>query len=383
MNPLEGADTGEKRLFQLAAEKRIPVNGSIEVTPLCTMDCDMCFVRLSREEMEARGRLRTAEEWLSIAQEMKDAGVLFMLLTGGEPLLYPGFKELYLGLRKMGFILTLNTNGTLIDEEWADFFKQNPIRRYNITLYGASDRAYRELCHLPGGYERTVRAIELLRERELPIKLNYTLTTKNAEDLPVFLDYCKERDLPYSIDPRLMPATRERPRSFDFSSRLPAEEAARAAHEIHRCYYLTREAFLSFCARQLAEVEARARFAAEHPEARKPARSACKAGLCSFTLNWQGHMRPCVILTSPEVDVFREGFAAGWQQIQDGMEKLLIHADCAVCPRRGLCDICPASALYETGRQDGKPDYACRYTLELERLMRAELAKAAAENAEA
>lgn len=382
MNPLEGAERSELALFRMAGEKRIPLNGSIEVTPLCTMDCDMCFVRLSREEMEARGRLRTAAEWLSIAEEMKQAGVLFMLLTGGEPLLYPDFKELYLGLRRLGFILTINTNGTLLDEDWADFFVQNPPRRINITLYGASDRAYRELCHLPGGYERTLCAIELLRERGVHLKLNYTLTTKNAEDLSAFLDYCKERELPYGIDPRIMPATRERSRSFDFSSRLSAEEAARAAHEIHRRDFPEQEAFLAYCARQIAEVEARARFAAEHPETRKPARSACKAGLCSFTLNWQGHMRPCVILTAPEVDVFREGFAAAWQQIQDGMEKLLVHADCAVCPQRGLCDICPAVALYETGRYDGKPDYHCRYAQELERLMRAELATAAG-NAEA
>ena len=382
MNPIEDFERSEQALFRMADAKRIPLNGSIEVTHLCTMDCDMCYVRLSREEMEARGRLRTAEEWLSVAQEMRDAGVLFLLLTGGEPLLYPGFRELYLGLRKMGFILMLNTNGTLLDEEWADFFAQNPPRRVNVTLYGASDKAYRELCHLPGGYARTVRAIELLRQRGVHVKLSYTMTVKNAEDLSAFLDYCKERDLVYGIDPRIMPATRERSRGFDFSSRLPAEEAAQTAHEIHRRYYPEREDFLAYCARQIAEVDARARFAEEHPEARKPERNTCKAGRCSFTLNWQGHMRPCVILRSPEADVFALGFAAAWRQIQDGMEALLIHADCAVCPRRGLCDICPASALYETGRQDGKPDYACRYTLELERLMREELAAADGECAQ-
>ena len=47
----------------------------------------------------------------------KTWGTLFILLTGGEPMLYPHFKELYTRLREMGFILTLNTNGTLIDNE--------------------------------------------------------------------------------------------------------------------------------------------------------------------------------------------------------------------------------------------------------------------------
>ena len=77
------------------------------------------------------------------------------LLTGGEPLLFPGFKELYIELQKMGMILTINTNGTLIDEEWADFFQKYKPRRMNITLYGADDQAYEQLCHYPGGFQKT------------------------------------------------------------------------------------------------------------------------------------------------------------------------------------------------------------------------------------
>ena len=41
----------------------------------------------------------------------------------------------------MGMILTINTNGTLIDETWADFFAQHPPRRINITLYGRKPTA--------------------------------------------------------------------------------------------------------------------------------------------------------------------------------------------------------------------------------------------------
>ena len=112
----------EHTLIKRAKERKTPINGSLELLPLCNMNCDMCYVRLSREEMERQGRLRTADEWLEIGRQMKEAGVLFLLLTGGEPLLFPDFKRMYLEMRGMGFILTINTNGTLIDEEWADFF---------------------------------------------------------------------------------------------------------------------------------------------------------------------------------------------------------------------------------------------------------------------
>ena len=80
--------TYEKYLIGRAAEKHVPLNASLELLPLCNMNCDMCYVRLSREEMEAQGRLRRADEWLALAEQMRKAGTLFVLLTGGEPLLY-------------------------------------------------------------------------------------------------------------------------------------------------------------------------------------------------------------------------------------------------------------------------------------------------------
>ncbi len=79
------------------------------------MNCEMCYVRLDRAAVERGGGLHTAKEWIEIGQQMRDAGVLFLLLTGGEPLLFPGFRELYEALRQMGFVLTINTNGTAAD----------------------------------------------------------------------------------------------------------------------------------------------------------------------------------------------------------------------------------------------------------------------------
>ena len=93
MEHLETVTTVERALLDHAKRTCTPANGSIELLPLCNMKCDMCYVRLSREEMERQGRLRTADEWLKIGRQMKEAGVLFLLLTGGEPFLYPEFRS--------------------------------------------------------------------------------------------------------------------------------------------------------------------------------------------------------------------------------------------------------------------------------------------------
>ena len=144
MNNLPDITLGvEQKLFAKAVNNRLPIYGNLELTALCNMNCDMCFVRLSPQEMKSRGRLRTVDEYIRLVDEMREAGVLFIQLTGGEPLLYPGFKQIYLHLLESGFVVTVNSNGTLIDDEWSDFFAAHPPRRINITLYGADPKTYR------------------------------------------------------------------------------------------------------------------------------------------------------------------------------------------------------------------------------------------------
>ena len=368
MEPLEGATTVERMLLDQARRTRTPANGSIELLPLCNMNCDMCYVRLSREEMEQQGRLRTADEWLEIGRQMKDAGVLFLLLTGGEPFLYPDFRRLYLELRKMGMIITINTNGTLIDEDLAEFFGKYKPRRVNITLYGTAEETYANLCHYPGGYEKTLRGIRLLREQGVDVKVGGSLARANRDDLDKLLDIGEELDIPVRVDTYMMPATRERDLPYNMQSRLNPEEAAQA-----RIYALKREMGPELFPQYVRQSVERA----DHPEPAeaKPGHMSCMAGQCSFTINWQGEMRPCVILTEPAISVFEVGFKAAWKYIVEETHKILLNEKCSTCYMRHLCRTCAASALLETGSYDGVPNYMCRYAGESLRILREEWEK--------
>ena len=365
MEALEGATTMERMLLAQARQSHTPVNGSIELLPLCNMNCDMCYVRLNREEMERQGRLRTVDEWLEIGRQMKEAGVLFLLLTGGEPFLYPDFRELYLGLRGLGMILTINTNGTLINEELAAFLGEYKPRRVNITLYGANEKTYTDLCHYPGGFERTLSGIRLLRKYGVDVKVGGSLARANREDLDRILEIGEELDVPVGVDTYMMPAARERSLPYNMQSRMEPEDAARV-----RVRALKRE----MGSELFAQYAARTIDLAEHPEPaeEKPGHMACMAGQCSFTVNWQGEMRPCVILSSPGVSVFEVGFANAWKYIVEETGKILLNAKCSVCHLRHLCRTCAASALLEDGSYDGVPEYMCRYAAETLRLLREE-----------
>ena len=364
MDPMEGASGVEQALLRAAAANETPLSGSLELTPLCNMNCKMCYVRLSRAEQERLAPLRTAAEWCALGEEMQRAGTLFLLLTGGEPLLHPGFRDIYTHLRRLGMILSVNTNGTLIDEDWADFFAAGRPRRINITLYGADDRAYRDLCGFPGGFDRVIRAVKLLRARNVDVKLSCSLTRDNLPDLDRIHAIGRDLGVPVRADPYMLPATRERGRPFAEQARLLPEEAAEASVRSLRDE-MGPELFRQFREKSLWEHK--------HiiPGPEEPGPMTCRAGSCSFSVNWQGELHPCVLLTSPAAPVFESGFAAGWQHLRDELRKVRISARCSACRLRPLCRVCAAACLFETGSYLGTPDYLCRCTEEVLRRLTA------------
>ena len=361
MEPLSmETNTMERMLLRRAADAQQPINGSLELLPLCNMNCDMCYIRLSRSEMERHGRLRTADEWIRLGREMQKAGVLFLLLTGGEPLMFPDFKRLYTALEQMGMILTINTNGTLLNKEWAEFFGYHRPRRINITLYGADDSAYESLCHYPGGFEKTLRGIRLLKEQRIDVKINGSVTKSNLNDMQKIYDIGRALGVPVHMDTYMLPGIHERGLPFDRQSRLVPEEAAAAQLEAVRAE-IDPELFPQYIEQKIAQIE---NAAMTYPEG-----ITCMAGNCSFTVNWQGEMRPCVTLEEPSVPVFETGFEAAWEQASKEAKLLRGNEKCTKCRLRPICKTCVASAKLETGAYDGVPEYLCRYAEEYERLL--------------
>lgn len=355
MELMNDGTTLERQMFAIAAEKRLPLYGILELLPLCNLNCDMCYVRMSKSEMEQVGRLRTISEWLSITEDMAKSGTLFVLLTGGEPLLYPEFRTLYLKLLELGMIVTINTNGTLINEDWADFFAEHKPRRINITLYGATNTTYEKLCHYPNGFEKTMQGIRLLHERGIDVKINGSLAKENVEERMKIIEMGEALDIPVRIDTYMYPTVRERLRDYNYQSRLDPETAAKARVEVLR-REMGEELFTQYRKMTLETVK--------HTEEGEaiPGMIKCRAGQSSFVINWQGQMRSCVVLDNPSISLQETSFLDAWTHIVKGVEELKTSTKCSQCTLRNVCNTCAAAAIAETGTADGVPEYLCRYT---------------------
>ncbi|MCD7946096.1 MAG: radical SAM protein [Clostridiales bacterium] len=353
----------EKVLQWKADESKTPLGGSIELLPLCNMSCKMCYVHQSRAEMDAEGRMLTCDEWLRIAEEGTRMGLLLLLLTGGEPLLYPEFKRLYVGLSKLGIVLSVNTNGTLIDEEWADFFAKNGVRRLNITLYGKDDATYGALCGNPRGFSQVMHAAELLRKRDVHFRFNCSVTPDNVDQLPDLYGIAKSFGVALSPAEYMFPASR-RGKGAEEQYRLTPEQAGAMA--VKNYLYRYPDADLCLASRQTLEHRK------QPPRLKDLKGFPCHAGRSGFWMNWKGDLTACGMFSQPSISLKTHSFAECWDYIVKACQQLPHCEACERCEKQNICQVCPAMCYTETGSTAGRPDYLCEMTgtmiREMERL---------------
>lgn len=359
MELYETTGSAEKRLQDYCDIRRVPLGGNMELLPLCNMDCKMCYIRKSKAEMDAEGKMLSADEWLQIAEQAKEAGTLFLLLTGGEPLIYPEFKRLYTSLIDLGFILTINTNATLIDEEWADFFAKHPCRRLSITLYGKDDATYERLCGNPKGFTQVMHAANMLKERNVPFRFTCSITGDNRDDLEELFAIARRLDVPLQPAAYMFPGSR---RGIDAQHqvRLSAEEAAKMMFKTHLIQKTEEE--------MKTAIGNTMKLLFKPPKLKNLQLYTCHAGLSGFWMNWKGEMLPCGMQNSPKKSLKENSFKDAWAYIVDEASKVRYSEECKACKLQNICSVCPASLLAEVGATDKRPDYVCRYTKELLRL---------------
>ena len=117
----------ENWLYQKAEKDKIPLSGTFELSPLCNFNCKMCYIKMTTEEMKkCQEEVMTLEKWKEIADRARKEGMLYLLLTGGEPFLWPDFWELYDYLTELGFVISINTNGSLIDDRIIARLREKP-----------------------------------------------------------------------------------------------------------------------------------------------------------------------------------------------------------------------------------------------------------------
>ena len=335
----------------------LPIAGNFELTARCNFNCPMCYVHMTPEQLRNDPRRElTGSHWLDIARQARDQGMVFALLTGGEPLVREDFFEIYEGMKKLGLLISINTNGSLLSGEILDRFLADPPARFNISLYGGSNKTYSRMCGNPA-YDRVVSAIGALRSAGADVSLNLSITPGNRGDLEQIYRKAVELDVNVKAASYMYPSVRVNGGKSGCCHRLSPEEAAEAAVQ----WDLLRFDEETFAQR----AENMVRLVCTEPEGCSNEQGegiGCRAGSTAFWLTWDGKMRPCGMMTGPETEPLVSGFEAAWKALREKTARIRLPDRCGSCGHRSVCGVCAAVCQSETGSFESVPEYVCEKT---------------------
>ena len=317
-------DALAERIFRAAPGGRWPLGGSIDLTAHCNLACRHCYMRPYRHEPEM-----TTAEIKRILAEIADAGCLFLLMTGGEPLLRPDFLEIYREARRRGMVVTLFTNGTLISETIAGALAEQPPLWVEISLYGASDETAARVTGQKGVLAAALEGIRRLQRQGVAVRVKSLLLAANAAEIWQIKRIADRMGVEFHFNGEIFgriggdPSPRE--------AALPDAESVRfeLADPLHQ------------------------RIWRQSIKAAAPARRGlfrCSAGRRGFHVGPYADLNVCILLRKPGFSLRCSSFREGWEKVLPEYLNAKHEKDeCDACPLLALCGPCPGRNSLESG----------------------------------
>jgi len=116
---------------------------------------------------------------------------VFLILTGGEPLVRKDIFDLASHASDKGFTVVLGTNGVLLRELQAKQMRRSGIQGASISLDSVNPDRHDQFRRLPGAFEGAVRATEILRAEGLDFSIHMSVMSWNVPEIPAMIDFVR------------------------------------------------------------------------------------------------------------------------------------------------------------------------------------------------
>lgn len=354
-------------IIDKSIESKIPVSGFFELTSRCNLHCRMCYVCNAAEDKHLQDEELTTEQWITMGKEARDAGLLFLTLTGGEIFIRKDFWEIYEAYTQMGFNVTLFTNGTLVNNERVRRLAKNPPSKVSITIYGAGPETYGKVTGHPEAYEKTIANIKALLSEGIKVELKTTLVQYNRNEFKALAELTQSMGITIGVVNYISPR-REGTGTDPEANRLDPYDLAEYEKMMEK-YNIERNQLKPKALEHRVKIdnEIMTDITSEDTEMEKTKASQksafrCSAGKCAFWLTWNGKLAPCGLLNDPYAEPLKVGFLNAWQQLKESCEYVPVCMECENCVLRSKCMTCPARLKAETGFFDKPASYLCEHT---------------------
>lgn len=341
---------------------RYPFNGTFELTARCNLSCKMCYVRIDNNKIKESGKEeKSAKEWIDMARQAFEEGTISLLLTGGEPMLRPDFCEIYEEIAKMGFIITLYTNATMITPKIMHILKKYPPNTVGITLYGASRDTYKKVCGNADAYDKTIEGINELLQLPSKIEIRTTIIKDNLNDLKLIENYVKSikrENIKFNLNRTVLNSVRGGI-SDPTICRLDPDKNAELYCQRYKDYA---ESYIKD-KKSNVDTEIDEKYSTDKSEENVKTNEktfyGCQAGCTEYYITWDGKLIPCTLMGKNYTEPFDEGLKNAWNRLEEVIEPSRTPKACIDCKYSSFCSACEANRYCETGDESGIPKYLC------------------------
>jgi AdoMet-dependent heme synthase len=186
-------------LNRRALHRGVPLSVHLDVTYRCNERCEHCYL-----EHDGDGEMTTAEI-RDLLGQLANAGVFFLTISGGEPLVGRDCFDIIEYARSLRFNVKLKTNAVLIREKEARRLRELNVEQIQISVYSHRAETHDGISELPGSLKRTLAGIRLLRSHGLKVVLANILMKRNLQDTEGVRQLAAEVGAHYTLDPTITP----------------------------------------------------------------------------------------------------------------------------------------------------------------------------------
>lgn len=323
-------------LRQRARRMCVPLGVHFELTKRCNLGCYHCYVVHDGDELPT-------ERWLGLVDEVAAAGCLSVTLTGGEVCLREDWLEIARAVRRARMVVSVFTNGTLLDDPDMDALASLVPAVVSMSLYAADAAGHDAVTLVPGSFDRTIRSLEGLRERGVRCRVSTVLMQDTFEDYPAVKRLADELGCSFSFD-------------YTVSPREDGDPSPTG----HRMNEAQLRALVAGDDSPLEAVDG------QSPEGDgrigRGRSSSCGAARSRGWIGADGSLLPCMGLP-PIGSVRQRSFLDVWRSetashVREQLQRP--EGDCVECSLAHWCTAwCPRLALYEDGNMSGHAGRAC------------------------
>jgi radical SAM protein with 4Fe4S-binding SPASM domain len=309
-----------------ALKLNIPLSVQLDLTYRCNERCVHCYL-----DHDDHGEMNTAEI-KGLLDQMADAGVFFLTISGGEIMMRKDFFEILEHAHARTFSIKLKTNGVLIRKKEAERIRALGVESVQISVYSHRAEVHDAITKMPGSFRQTIEAVRLLRTVGLHVTMANVLMVQNAQDYPGVRALANELGAQCTLDPTI----------------TPMMDGDRSILELNVDKTALREVF-----RDIALVGNVEEFCAPPQGVDEDALDMlpCSAGHTACYVSPYGDVYPCVQFPLPSGNVRSTKFVDIWRDSPQLKEVRSITLrdmpSCSQCTHGATCTRCPGLAYLE------------------------------------